>query len=150
MVWAGARFGEAEGDVHGGVEVEQFERDEALVVIHGDDGVEMALCGVAENGIGDGGAGECGEASGVEAEDGGLDDGFFLGSKSAVFAGVRVESGDGDARVCDATAQEEFCGEAADFNNAVGSEEFGDFCEWLVDGGEAYGESVAGEEHAEV
>ena len=30
-------FRQAEGDIHRGIEVEELERDQALIVIHGDD-----------------------------------------------------------------------------------------------------------------
>lgn len=65
MVRADAGLGQAEGDVDGGVEVEELERDEALIVIHGEDCVVVALGGIAENRIGHGGTSEGGEAGGV-------------------------------------------------------------------------------------
>jgi len=77
VVGAGADDGEADGHVHAAVEVEQLHRDEALVVVHGDDEVVVALHGFDKDGVGGEGA------DGIDAvlaghEDGGLDDAFFL------------------------------------------------------------------------
>ena len=62
MVWAGSWFRQAEGDVHGGVEVQKLQRDQALVVIHGQHGVELALRCVPENRVWHGGTGENGHS----------------------------------------------------------------------------------------
>lgn len=150
MVRAGARFRQAEGDVHGVVEIEEFERDESLVVIHGDDGVEVTAGGVAEHGIGHGGAGEDRIGRGVQTFDGRLDEARFLIAEGSVFAGVGIEAGNGDARPGDAAAFEETGGEVSDAFDAFGGEKVRHAGERFVDGGEADGQGPAGEEHAEV
>ena len=58
MVRTGARLRQTEGDIYRGVEIEQFQRDQSLIVVHRDDGVIEAKRGIAENGVGHGGAGE--------------------------------------------------------------------------------------------
>ena len=72
------------------MEVEEFDGDEALIVVHGDDEVVVALDGFEEDGVGGEGAG------GVDAvlsghNDGGFDDAFFFFAEEAVFGGVGVE-----------------------------------------------------------
>ena len=52
MVDAGADDGEPQGDVHPVHEVQEFERDEPLVVVHADDGGELALLVAPEQGVG--------------------------------------------------------------------------------------------------
>ena len=99
MIGAGSGFGEAEGDVDGAVEIEEFEGDEALVMIHGEDGVEISEGGFAENGVRDGGTGEAGDLLAVEGFDGGSDDALFLVAEGPVLAGVGVEAGDGDVGI---------------------------------------------------
>lgn len=150
MVRAGAGFRQAEGDVHGVVEVQQLERDEPLVMVHCNDGVEVAAGGVAENRVGHGGAGEGGGPGIIEARDGGLDDAGFLVAEGSVFPGVGVEAGDGDAGAGNAAAFQEIRGEAADADDALGGEQRGDAGERFVDGGEPDGEGAAGQQHAEV
>ena len=150
MVRAGAGFWQAEGDVHGVVEIEQFERDEPLIVIHGDDGIEVAAGGIAEDGVGHGGAGEDGGSGFVQTVDGGLDDADFLVAEGSVFTGVGVESCNSDAGAGDAAALEETGGEQAGADDAVHAEEGGDFRERFVDGGQAHGEGFAREQHSEV
>ena len=46
-----AQVRQAEGDVHGGLEFEGLHRREALVVVEGDDGVEVAAQLAPENGV---------------------------------------------------------------------------------------------------
>ncbi len=52
----GAQDGNAEGHVHGGLEVEELHGDVALVVIHGDDEIVRAVGGAEEDGVGRDGA----------------------------------------------------------------------------------------------
>lgn len=65
VVGTDARFRQTEGHVHGSLEVEQLEGDEALVVIHGEDGMVVTLGGVTKNGVGHGRAAEGSESGGV-------------------------------------------------------------------------------------
>ena len=69
-----------------------------LVVIHGHDGVERpAKCLVIERVVGEGTVDV--EALGLHRLDGGPDDPDFLVAEEPVLAGMRVERGDGDARL---------------------------------------------------
>lgn len=150
VVRAGAGFWQAEGDVYGVVEIEQFERDEPLIVIHGDHCVELAACGIAEDGIGHAGAGEDGGSGFIEALDGGGDDADFFVAKGTVFPGVGVESGDGDARLGDTSAFQKIGGEQTGAHDAIDAEERGDGGECFMDRGQADGQGGTGEQHAEV
>ena len=52
VIGAGAREGKAESDVHSFMESVEFQRDQALIVIHAKHGVEFSLHGAVENSIG--------------------------------------------------------------------------------------------------
>ncbi len=144
VVGGGADDGEAEGDVDAAVEVEEFDGDEALVVVHGDDEVVVALDGFDEDGVGGEGA------VGVDAvlaghEDGGLDDAFFLVAELAVFAGVGVEAADGDAGFFDAEPIDEGgVGEVDGVEDGADFEGVAEVEEGFVDGGEDDAEAVVG------
>lgn len=150
VVRAGAGLGQAEGDIHGGVEVEQLERNEALVVIHGEHGIELALGGVTENGIRHGGSAEGRSSELVQMVNGRADDADFLVAERAVLPGVGIESGDGDARVTDAAALEKSGGELADADDALDGEKLRHAGERFVNCGEADAEGGSSEEHAVV
>ena len=79
------------------VEGERLDRDERLVVIHGHSHVVgLARRGV-EQGVGGIGAGHV-EALAPGRRDGGHDDVDLLAAHGAVFSGMGIEAGDGDAR----------------------------------------------------
>lgn len=122
MVRAGADDWQAERDIYCVVEVEKFERDEALVVVHCEYRVVTAACGIAKNRIGYAGAFELGDAERIECFNRGLDDPFFFVAKLAFFAGVGVEPGHGDARVFDAALMEKPGGECADVDDRIHAE----------------------------
>ena len=150
VVRAGAGFRQAQGDVYGVVEIEQFERDEALVVIHRDDGIEVAERRIPENRIGHSWTGEMRFAQVIQAADGGSDDPGFLIAESTVLAGVRIESCDGDPGLVDAAAFEKGGGEQTGADDSFDAEQRGDFRERFMDGGERDGERVSGQHHAEI
>ena len=68
-----------------------FQRDVALVVIHGDDGVEFAVAGTHHERVGGEGAGRV-DAGAVGFGNRGRDDRLLLVAEQAVFAGVRIQS----------------------------------------------------------
>ena len=96
VVDGGADDGDAEGDVDGGLEVDELHGDVALVVIHGDDEIEFAAQAADEDGVGGVGAGAV-DAQLAGLFDGGGDDGGVLGAEEVVLAGVGIEAADGDA-----------------------------------------------------
>ena len=152
MVGAGAVAGEAECDVDSVVEVKQLEGDEGLVVIGGQDGVEMAEGGIAVDAIRHAGAGEAGPGEGgAELLHSGGDDARLLISKGAVFTVVGVEPGHGDVRGGFAAgAAHEICQQGADAHELCGGEQAGHICQGGVYGAEGYGEPLAGEAHGEI
>ena len=107
MVGAGSGEGESEGDVDSGVEIQDFERNKPLVVIHRQHRIEPALCGLAENGIGYGGASEFSSFCGIQPLNGRSDDSGFLVTERAIFSGVGVEAGHSNSGMLDAAALEE-------------------------------------------
>lgn len=122
MVRAGANDRQAECDIYGVVEVEKLERDEALVVVHREHRIVAATCGIAKDRIGDARAFELRDAERIERFNRGLDDPLFLVAKFAVFACVRIEPGDGDARADDAALMEKCGGECADVDDRIDAE----------------------------
>jgi hypothetical protein len=85
-----------ERDVHRLVEVDQLDRDQALIVVHRDHRVVAAVDRVAERRVGD----ERAEQRGRRARllERGRDDVGVLVAEQAVLAGVRVQADDADAR----------------------------------------------------
>ena len=77
VVGAGADDGQAHRHVHSPIASEELDRNQALVVVHGDDEVVLAASGVEEEGVGGEGAGG-GDASGLGGLDGGEDDAVIL------------------------------------------------------------------------
>lgn len=98
MIHGSANDGQAEGDIGAAFEVEEFERDMALVMVHADDGVEFAFEGLLEDGVGREWPVSV-EAVRASSVDGRGDFVGILGAEGIIFTGVRVESGDGDALV---------------------------------------------------
>lgn len=106
---------EAEGDVDAAMEVEELHGNVALVVVHADDGVELALDGLEEDRVGRMGAGG-GDALLLCVLDGGRDFIDFLTAEGAALAGMRVEAGHGDPGIRLHAAQR-LMGEADDLEN---------------------------------
>src|SRR6185312_7743741 len=88
--------GNTKGNIDGGFEVDKLHGNVALVVIHGDDQIELAPQASYEDGVGGVRAGD------VDAQRAGFghrrsDELGVLRAKDAVLAGVGVESADADA-----------------------------------------------------
>ena len=93
VVDGGADDGEAERDVYGVGEGDQFDGYVSLVVVHGDDAVEFVVEGAVEQGVTGEGTGYF-PILGVGPLYGWFEgDGVFF-SEEAVLAGVRVEAGE--------------------------------------------------------
>src|ERR1035437_2446959 len=97
VIDGGADDRNAERDVHGFFEVDQFHRDVALIVVHGDDQVKGAANRLQENRVGSVRP-AAGNALGARGSDRWDDDSLFLVAEKAMLAGVRVQAADGDAR----------------------------------------------------
>ena len=91
-----ANDGQAEGDIGAAFEVEEFERDMALVMVHADDGVEFAFEGLLKDGVGREWSVSV-EAVCASSEDGGGDFVGILGAEGIIFAGVRIKTSDSDS-----------------------------------------------------
>ena len=92
---------ESKRDVYAAPDPEHLSGNVALVVIHGDTGVKLALHGAVENRVASEGAVY------INAEDAGMLDGgtdkcLFLVTKEAVLTSVRVQSCDSKARLVNA------------------------------------------------
>ncbi len=92
---------QADADVDAAIKGEQLHRDVALVVVHGDDDVELAAGGAQKDGVGRLRIGDR-PAARPRGFDGGPDLRLFLHAEEPVFACVGVEPGDRDARRADA------------------------------------------------
>ena len=150
MIRAGADDWQAERDIYRVVEVEKFERDKALVVVHRQHRVVVAACGIAKDCVGDAWAFELGNAEGVERFDGGSNDPCFLVAELAVFTGVGVEACHGNSRAADASLMKKSGGEFADVDDRIRAEHLRHAREWFVNGCEADGQMFPGEQHAVV
>jgi hypothetical protein len=101
VIRTGANDGQADGEVDRLIEGQQFDRDQALVVVHGDHQVVLLCRGLSEDGV-------CGKwATYIHAMllghiDGGLNDALLFIAKSSIFRGVGVQAAHGDARLIDA------------------------------------------------
>lgn len=149
MVRAGAYDGKAERDIDRIVEVEKFERDQALVVIHRNNRIESSACSIAKDGIGHAGTGKLGDLQLVEGLDRRSNDPLFFVTKLTVFTGMRVESGDSDSWAADATLLKKFGRERADIEDRIHSDQIRNACERFVNGCQAYRQMLAGKKHAE-
>src|SRR5215813_9908412 len=87
-----------ERDVDGSTEREQLDRNQPLVVITGDDDVELAARGADEHGVAGPRPGDVDAASPC-GFDRGTEDAFVFSADHAVLAGVRIEPGTRQARV---------------------------------------------------
>ena len=87
------------------VESEQLDRNVALIVEHGDDGVELLRAQLDEHGVSRNRPGDVVALVDVLLDDRRDDQVVFL-AEDAAFAGVRVERGDRQARLFEAEALE--------------------------------------------
>lgn len=150
VVWGGADDGEAEGEVDGLVEGEEFDGDEALVVIHGDDCVVFAFAGGEEDGVWGVGAGDV-DALFAGHEDGGGDEAFFFVAELAGLGGVGIQSCDGDAGFFDVEPLDQgFVDEFDGLEDGADVEATPEGVEADVAGGQDDFEGAAGEHHVEV
>ena len=98
MVHGRADDRQPERDVDRVVEAGELRRDMALVVVHGNHGVEVARGGAQEDGVRRDRARDV-PALGAQLLDGRLDQLGLLGAEQAVLAGVRIQARDGDVRL---------------------------------------------------
>ena len=101
VVDGGADEGQTQSDVHAFAEASVLEYGQALVVVHGEHGVDGFLADAREQGVGGQRANQREPFAAQEVEHG-FDHFDFLTAEVAGFASVRVEAGDGDARLSDA------------------------------------------------
>ena len=93
--------GNPERDVDGVLECDGLDRDQRLVVIHADRAVIGFARGGVEHGVRRQRAANR-DALGAQGFDGRRDDVEIFGAERAVFAGMRVEAGDDEARMGEA------------------------------------------------
>ena len=105
MVDGGADEGKAQGDVHGVAEGGQLHRNEPLVVIAGDDGVELSSLGPDEKAVGRERPRHV-DALAPQVRDRGHEDVLLLPAEQAVLARMGIQSAKGDAGGGDAEARE--------------------------------------------
>ena len=148
VIGARADKWQAERDIYSFVEGMELERDEALVVIHAQDPVELAFDSAVENGIRRKRALEIDMA--LQFCDGWRDDFDFLAAEVAVFASVGVETGDGDARFGNSSGAQEVCEKFSHTDDFGGGEKNWNAGERNMGCNQRDGERAAGEAHGEV
>ena len=144
---AGADVGQAGGVVDALGEGHQLEGDETLVVVEGQDAVELVEFAAAEEAVaGEGTIGE--DAVGLGLVDDGTDDLEVEVADDAVVAGMGVEGEDGDFGDGDAEVALEALVHEGDFlEQQVVGERVGDILEGEVVGDDADADAVADHEH---
>lgn len=150
MIRAGAGLWQTQGHVDRIIEIQQLERNEPLIVIHGDDRVEMSARGIAENGVRHGRTTENRGTGSIETRDGGYNDPAFLIAEGSVLSSVRIQTRHRNARNGQATAGEKIRREQTDAGDALHREKCRHSGQGLVDGGQADSQRVACEQHAEI
>ena len=101
VIRRGADERQSERDVDGVLEGDGLDRDQRLVVIHADRAVIGLARGVVEHGVRRQRAASL-DALGAQGFDGRRDDVDLFGAERAVFAGMRIEAGDDEARMGEA------------------------------------------------
>jgi FKBP-type peptidyl-prolyl cis-trans isomerase len=131
VVRAGSDDGEPHGQVDRFVTTKEFDGDETLIVVHGDDEVVFAVCCSVKERVG--GMGACGvDPRGSCRCDGGGDDVEVFFAEQALLTRVWVEPEDRDAWLRDSEPGACGCAELDGLEDAVGCELVGDGCEWDV------------------
>jgi hypothetical protein len=105
MIDRGPDDRQAERDIHGLAERQQLDRNQSLVVIAGDDGVELAAGGADEHSVGRKGPPHVnpGSPAGLHGR---RQHRTVFRTDDAVLAGVRVEARQGESRRGDSEARE--------------------------------------------
>lgn len=145
VIGRGANDGKADSGVHPVSKAGEFDRDETLIVIHGDDNIEFATAGTEENGVGGVWTGGIKMLGGTDGWD---DDVVFFGAEGAGFAGVRVESAHCDARLRDAQLATREVGKFYGCFDAIDGERVWDGTERLMNRDENHAEAGSGEHHS--
>src|SRR5213078_1061123 len=109
------------------------------------DAVKFAFHSAEENGVGRDGADEAGEVG-----HGGEDEVEFFAAEVAVFAGVGIEPGDGDARGAAEAQVQEFFEQTPHADDLGTGQQGRDSAQRDVRGDERDGEPAAGEAHGEI
>src|SRR5262249_5027369 len=120
-------------DVHGVIEGQSLDRDERLVVIHGECYVVAGACSLMEQRV-------CWQwaarinALSLEALDCGTHQRQILIAERAVLAGMRIEPGNRKARARNAEALAQIaCGDSSGLHHEIDAELGGDLSQWQMD-----------------
>ena len=148
VVGARADKWQAKRDIYSFVEGMEFERDEALIVIHAQHSVELAFDGAVENGIRRKRALEIAVA--LQVCDGRHDDFYFLEAEIAVFASMGIETGDGDARFGNSSGAQEVGEKFSHTDDFGGGEKSWNAGERNMGCDQRNREHAAGEAHGEI
>ena len=103
----------AERHVDGPAEREQLHRNQPLIVIAGDDDIELATCSAAEDGVTREGSVDL-NSSPFRVSNGGAQNRFVFRPKQSVLARVRIQPGKRETRSCDAKPRKFARGEIDD------------------------------------
>ena len=111
--------GQAERDVHALPDTEHLGGDVALIVIHGDRAVELALQRAKENGVAGQGPTHV-EAASIRLLHGRRDERDLLRAEESAFARVRIQTGHRKVRSLDAEPAQAVMGELHDLQDPLG------------------------------
>ena len=147
VVHARANGRNTEGDVHAFLEGDGLDRDQALVVVHGDHDVRLALDGPAKHRVG--GQGPHGvDALGASLCDGRGNDRGVLAAETAALARVTVDAADGDSRLGDSEESSQgVVGQTQRAQDPFGADRSKHLPERHVNRGQHDAERSAGEHH---
>ena len=140
---------QAQGDVDRFAEGDQLDRDQSLIVVAGDHRVERAGGGATEDRVGRDRAGDV-DAGGAAPLDGRREDAALLAADEALFPGVRIEAGEGEARARHAEARQLVVRQADRGVDALRGEEPRDIGERDMHGGEDDVQTVRVEQHPDI
>ena len=148
MVDRGAHDGQAERHIHAGAEARKLEHRQALVVIHGEHAIDVGEQARLEQGVGRVRAARF-DAERADAFERRGDEVAFLGTQMPAFARMRVEAGDGDARLGDAEFGAQIVlDDDQRLNQAIDAQGIGHGAQRQMGGGERHAQHARGDRGA--
>src|ERR1700731_4060896 len=159
VIGAGAREGETERDVHASVKGVEFERDEALIVIHAESSVPALRDEIVKQCVGRQWTNDFGPSRtgifrisdfGFQLRHGRCDDLDFFAPDFSRFAGVRIQSRHRDAYGTARSTMKKVGEQKTDTDNLRLLERAGNFFERNMRGDKGDRHVTAGQQHGEV
>lgn len=150
VIRTGAEEGEAPGEVDSFVEGEELERDESLIVVGAEDGVEFSVGGAMVNGVGGPGAGEDSWRFGLKDFESGGEEGDFFGTEIAILPCVGIDASEGNLGPRNSACVTECKEMAGGAEETVGGEGGRNLGKGDVDSCQPDSKRPAGQDHGEI